>query len=387
MKPTFNDQEIAETRSYTPISKLFYRLGRGDVVVFNSGRTIKEGNSVDYIKRVVALPNDEIEIRDGYLYINGELANESYLLKSRSTFGDDFLKECQKLKIPNGYYFVLGDNRKRSEDSRKIGLVADSEITSVLPFSEQQKFKNRWNISNGVEDWAGLPTFNPSKYYDKLNSARKERGLKPYKANARLEEAAKLRVEIILQNNELGIDSKQSKLPPERAYSEAGYYNTKTGEIRGTGYFDEEELLGYWLEYSGTQSFVFDEEFQETGIAAVVGKINGCETQMIVQEFGAYIPPNYSKDTIQSWESSLSSLKEIQPGWEGLKNNLSFYDKNRADVDRITQIISIRITNITAIVGRMKANQWLAAGEQAMVDQDKALYDEQEAIAKRLNNQ
>jgi hypothetical protein len=82
----------------------------------------------------------------------------------------------------------------------------------------------------------------------------------------------------------------------------------------------------------------------------------------------------------------LSRLKEVQPSWARLKEYKEFYEKNKQDVDRINEIISTRIANISTIVAKMEANQWLSATEQKMIDQDKLLYDEQEAVATRLNS-
>ena len=108
---------------------------------------------------------------------------------------------------------------------------------------------------------------------------------------------------------------------------------------------------------------------------------------MLVQHFAGYVPPNYKIEDIESWKTNLSRLREIQPSWSRLKENSNFYQKNKNDVDRVNEIISTRIANISSIVARMDSNQWLTATEQRMVNQDKALYDEQEAVATRLNSQ
>ena len=117
------------------------------------------------------------------------------------------------------------------------------------------------------------------------------------------------------------------------------------------------------------------------------GILNSCPTQVIVIHVAGYVPPNYKKEDVESWKTSLSRLREIQPSWASLKDNTNFYQKNKGDVDRINEIIAIRISNISAIAAKMEANQWLTAAEQKMIDQDKPLYDEQEVIATRLNSQ
>ncbi|MCX6705084.1 MAG: hypothetical protein NT162_01985, partial [Candidatus Woesebacteria bacterium] len=108
---------------------------------------------------------------------------------------------------------------------------------------------------------------------------------------------------------------------------------------------------------------------------------------IVVQHFAGYVPPNYKKDVVDSWKNSLSGLRGIQPNWEALKNNADFYNNNKQDVDRITQIISIRISNIEGIVAKMDANQWLTNDQDNYTKSgNQALYNEEESLATKLNN-
>ena len=171
--------------------------------------------------------------------------------------------------------------------------------------------------------------------------------------------------------------------------ADAGYWNTYWWEVSVQGYYEAEELIEDYLErdWTDAKETWFDKKFDDIGIAEVEGTLNGCPTQVIVIHVAGYIPPNYTQGDIDSWKTSLSRLKEIQPSWADLRNNSSFYQSSKRDVDRINAIISIRISNISAIVSKMESNRWLTASEQRMVDQDKSLFDEQEAIATRLNSQ
>lgn len=81
---------------------------RGDIIVFN--RDGFDGKPL--LKRVIGLPGDTLEIRYGKLYINGELYEEDYL---RDTMNSDY----GPIKVPEGCYFVMGDNRNVSNDSRR----------------------------------------------------------------------------------------------------------------------------------------------------------------------------------------------------------------------------------------------------------------------------
>jgi len=129
-----------------------------------------------------------------------------------------------------------------------------------------------------------------------------------------------------------------------------------------------------------------DKNFQEIGIAEVEGDIDGCPTQVTVQRFAGCVPPNYKEEDIDGWKNFLLRLRKIQPGWARLKESKEFYKKNKQDIDRINEIISIRITNISAIVDKMEVNQRLNTAEKRMIEQNKVLLDEQEIIAARLNS-
>lgn len=385
MLPTIHDGEKVRAYAYNNVLSNFEKISRGDVVVFNNSKTMDDkGEKVSLIKRTIAVAGDKVKIEDGFVFVNNQLIEEPYIAKARSTFGGSFIEECKTIDIPPGDILVLGDNRKKSKDSREIGLVKISDISSILPRSKQNDYESRWREASNDKTQAGVTSFDLNSYYDKLNKMRAGRGLKPLKRNEKLEEAAKIRATTIIDFDERKVSPDQSHLPPAKAYQQAGYYNIITGETSTTGYYDAEELTNYWLEFN-TKDTVLNKDYQETGIASVVGKINGCETQVIVQEFGGYVPPNYEQADIDSWKTVLSNLKEIQPNWKKLEESGEFYKNNQKDADRINEIIATRISNIEAIIKRMEANQWLTTQEKGYVDGDKNLYDDQESLATKLN--
>jgi signal peptidase I len=104
------------------VNKLVYRfqpIERGDVVVFWYPRD----PAVSFIKRVVGLPGDLVEIRSGQLLVNGLPARERYLPESFRD-GDSY----PPTEVRKGYYFVLGDHRRSSNDSRSWGEVPERYI-------------------------------------------------------------------------------------------------------------------------------------------------------------------------------------------------------------------------------------------------------------------
>ena len=111
MLPVLEDQD----RLF--INKIAYRVGEvhaGDVVVFQYPRD----HAKSYIKRVIALPGDRIRIDQGQVVVNGKLLMEPYL---QSRFADD--RSQPEMVLPPGEYFVMGDHRSISSDSRDFGPV------------------------------------------------------------------------------------------------------------------------------------------------------------------------------------------------------------------------------------------------------------------------
>jgi signal peptidase I len=92
-------------------------ISRGDVVVFERPPNEPPSEVHDLIKRVVGLPGDTVEGRDGVVYINGEPLDESYL--DVGTITSPF----EAVTVPEGHLFVMGDNRGNSRDSRFFGTI------------------------------------------------------------------------------------------------------------------------------------------------------------------------------------------------------------------------------------------------------------------------
>jgi len=93
-------------------SYMFADVGRGDIVVLK----YPLDPSVDYIKRVIGLPGDEVLLEDGEVWVNGEPIDEPYV-----DAPDPMTR--MRVRVKPAHYFVLGDNRRRSCDSREFGLV------------------------------------------------------------------------------------------------------------------------------------------------------------------------------------------------------------------------------------------------------------------------
>lgn len=150
MFPTLkNDEFVVLSKKST--------VHRNDVIVFdaygvdNNNTNVKKNTK--YTKRVIGMPGDKVEYtRNGNLYINGKYKSQDYISKSQRTTGtlNLLLPEAKGIQIgvnktftvPKNCYFVLGDNRKISNDSRYYGFVPKSKVLGrIYTFPWQEKIK------------------------------------------------------------------------------------------------------------------------------------------------------------------------------------------------------------------------------------------------------
>ncbi|MDA3802714.1 MAG: signal peptidase I [Patescibacteria group bacterium] len=123
MEPNFHDSE------YLIVDEISYRFNepnRGQVIVFRYPKNPQEY----FIKRIIGLPGEELQIKDGDVVVYNEnnpqglVLNETYLKTDLETFNSD----TKKIKLADDEYFVLGDNRNASKDSRSFGVLDNNFI-------------------------------------------------------------------------------------------------------------------------------------------------------------------------------------------------------------------------------------------------------------------
>jgi signal peptidase I len=148
MEPNFHNGE------YILTNKILYKFRdpiRGDVVIFKS----PANKEIDYIKRVIGQPGDTVTLRDNAFWVNGDKVNEPYLAQGTVIFGGSYLHEGQSVIVPPGTYFVAGDNREHSSDSREFGPIAKEDFIGVavfryFPFSQMGPIvRPVYNITSG----------------------------------------------------------------------------------------------------------------------------------------------------------------------------------------------------------------------------------------------
>lgn len=117
MLPTI---QVGDRLLVDKISYRFTDITRGDVVVFQPPLNVDQ-RGIDYVKRVIGLPGDKVEIRNGEVFINEKELNEPYEKEKLDyTYGP--------MIVPEETYFVMGDNRNHSNDSHYWGVLAKKNI-------------------------------------------------------------------------------------------------------------------------------------------------------------------------------------------------------------------------------------------------------------------
>ncbi len=141
MFPTLNDKEYVLTNI---IGLRFTTPKLGDVVVFKSPTNHEEV----FIKRVIGTPGDRVMVKDGSVYLNGRILDESeYLSQDVKTYAGAFLKEGIEVEVRSDSYIVMGDNRLYSSDSREWGFVPKDSLHGMSffaywPIEEMKLIKN-----------------------------------------------------------------------------------------------------------------------------------------------------------------------------------------------------------------------------------------------------
>ena len=113
MSPTYSNGD------YLFVNKFNHVFSRGDVVIFHDSNTGR-----NYIKRIIGLPNEKIEIHLDVVSVNGQRLNEPYI--KGKTIGDS------SFQLSADQYFMMGDNREHSTDSRTLGPILVTEIDGKI---------------------------------------------------------------------------------------------------------------------------------------------------------------------------------------------------------------------------------------------------------------
>jgi signal peptidase I len=131
-----------ETGQFLLVSRVAYHLGepqRGDIIVFHPPLLITE----DVVKRIIGMPGETVSIEAGQVYIDGQLLEEPYITMPARGSGS--------WEVPEGHYFVMGDNRNNSQDSRSWEALARERIIGPAWLSYWPP--NQWGVIAHYHDY------------------------------------------------------------------------------------------------------------------------------------------------------------------------------------------------------------------------------------------
>ncbi len=122
MSPTYHASDKLKT------DKNFSSLSRGDVVVYSA--ITKDGKKAELIHRIVGLPGEKINIKDGIIYINGSVISVPPIAEVKSF--DGIPANIAEVVLKSSQYYVIGDNTERAADSRFFGPVNKTDIIALV---------------------------------------------------------------------------------------------------------------------------------------------------------------------------------------------------------------------------------------------------------------
>ncbi len=350
-------------------------LDYGDMVAFSSNKTReilqKEGKNPDlgFIKRIIGKGGDEIELRDGYVFRNNKIIEEPYITTPRSTYGGSSLSECNKVIVPPNSYFVLGDNRKVSSDSRfELSYVAESDIQYYLPLAKQQVYHSLWRDTKNDESLSGTPTLSPTEFYQKVTNLKR---------NQKLESSSRSRGVALLKNPD-------TTYKLDSALKDAGYQNIVTGEFVMFGHYTADELWAAIQSNYETKSQLSNKDYDDIGISAVLSDVSGCPTQVIVGHLGGYVPANYESSMKENWEAAKANLAEVIPSWE------KAVGVTGVDQDKLSELLTILRTKqklVDDVLSVINNREWMSDELKLRLKQDTANSELASKLAKELSGE
>jgi len=360
------------------------QVNYGDMVSFKNSQTAEillksdKDPTSGFIKRIIGTPGDTIELRDGFVYRNGKLLEEPYISSPRSTYGGSSLKDCSVITVPQGNYFVLGDNRKISSDSRfELGFINEADIQFILPYAEQKIYHSLWRDTSKDSQLLGQPTLQADEFVSLVNKERAKQGLKNLAIKPSLVKSATSRGEHLLDDDKTNYDL-------HKAISSFGYNNIVLGEFVSYGHFSAQELLENLLYNQETAKQIRNKDFSDIGVSDVNREIDGCPTQIVVGHLGGYVPASYDPDTIKSWSNLRDNLHEVIPSWE---KAVDYHNIDQAKLATLLTIFRRRLDLAEEIIKAMEKKDWLTEAQQDRIKADEEDANTAATLSKELNTE
>lgn len=348
---------IIDGQEITLSSPKKYGLKREDIVAFTNNET----NGFSYIKRIIALPGEQVSIRNGYYYINGKALEEDYTLNNLPTFGNTYLADCDNITIPKDQYFVSGDNRTVSSDSRILGPIKKDDIEGVIKTNITEKFATEQKQTNLLKQ-----DISPEIFLKKLNEQREKNKVSGLVTHDILNNLAGKRVIEIKDHFK---DWKNKAIPVDKLLETSGYRYNLVHEFVTFGYLDEQNIIDQIFDLSTEKDIFLSGQYTEVGLGVVEATNNECHFPIISVILSWPTIPTYDQKVIDSWSKEISATNKV------LADLQSWVDYANKDQSKLRQAIN---TNAQAneianrIYQKMVKREWLLSKDY----QDIRTYDE-----------
>lgn len=346
MEPTIHDGSTVSLHSPKKFSP-----ARGDIISFTS----KETGDLHLLKRIIALPGESLVLKNGRVMINNQLANEPFTNEQNLTYGNTFVSDCQAITVPDNSFFVMGDNRRVSRDSRAIGVVPRDLVAGII----------KSDSSFSLDSLESIPTeFAPDRLNAKevlklLNEKRKDASVNPLVSHATLTGLADTRAQEISDNFE---SWKAGSSPVEKSLTQSGYRYNLIHEYVTFGYLNPQIVIEQIFNQMIEKDYAISSKFTEIGIGVATRKYLECEYPVVTFIYSWPSIPTYDPDTINFWS------KEAQTTTKLISDLQSWVGMGKFEETKLRNLIS-SISEIaliaTRISNKMENRQWLTAQDHA----------------------
>ncbi len=329
---------------------------KGDIVSFKNVET----GAYSYIKRVIGTPGDTVSIRNGKVVLNGNPISEPYTYKSLPTFGNTFLAECEPVTVPEGNYFVMGDNRTVSVDSRVLGFVGFADVDGVIKTGQSAVPDSEGDSINFSD------SFDKTSFVKMLNEKRKNNNHERLISSEPLEKVALMRAEEI--RDHYG-EWKMASRKLETLLDEEKYSYNMAHEYVTFGYLNETEVINQIFESFVEKEIFLSDKYLEVGVGVVRRSYNGCEYPIITIILTWPTKPTYDASSIEYWQN-----QDVVSTALLTKLNVYYSNKSNGPADRELITKAAALSEISArIAGKMSRGEWLNSKDSS----DMKIYEQE----------
>lgn len=363
MLPTITDG--SKITVYNPKK---HGINRKDIVSFQNPQT----EQLHFLKRVIGLPGEKIFLQNGRVFLNDEAISEPYVYEQKGTYGNTFALDCESVTVPKDSYWVMGDNRTVSWDSRAIGFVHKDEIDGVVKSKESpQTDAEDFNQEEAQVDIDSL--------VDELNKRRMDFGSISLVETEFLSNVSKDRVQSI----SVSLESwKKGKNVLDRELQLANYRYNLAHEYVAFGNFNAEDLISQIWENQEEKEQFLSRKYTEIGVSSSLVAKGDCQIPLTVIILSWPAVPSYEQKDIDFW---LNENKKLEKILEQLQNGIGRLDVDQKELRDDINLFATLSQMTQNLVLKMEKREWLSEIDQIEMKTYGDKIKQAEEILKKYN--